>query len=171
MDMTHASRMIFAPLLLLAACQQAPDQRRDEQDGDSISSPIVDDGGPTATEDEAGNQSAARDGAPSGGEAGPIPQAFQGRWGLVAADCGPDKAAAKGLLTITGGMLRFYESVAKPANLSRPAPERLEGRFSFTGEGMEWSKDMSLGLRDNGATLVRTESDPVASYTYRRCAA
>jgi hypothetical protein len=37
-----------------------------------------------------------------------IPPAFHGRWGLVPADCGPDTGAAKGLLTVTGDMLRFY---------------------------------------------------------------
>jgi len=98
-----------------------------------------------------------------------IPAAFHGRWALVAGDCGPDAGAAKGLLTISGGMLRFYESVGKPVIVTYPTPSRMEGRFSFSGEGMDWSKDMVLKLEGKGDTLIRSERDPAASYTYRRC--
>ncbi|HEX7874843.1 MAG TPA: hypothetical protein VF475_18165 [Sphingobium sp.] len=98
-----------------------------------------------------------------------IPAAFQGRWGMVPKDCGPDAAIAKGLMTVDGGKLRFYESVGKPAVVTYPTPMRMEGRFSFSGEGMDWSKDMVLSVK--GDTLTRTEKDPAASYTYTRCPA
>lgn len=100
-----------------------------------------------------------------------IPAAFHGRWGMVPADCGPDASIAKGLMTVNGAMLRFYESVGRPVTIDTPAPDRLSGRFGFTGEGMEWSKDITLTLADNGNAIIRTESDPDTQYRYARCPA
>lgn len=100
-------------------------------------------------------------------EKGPIPLAFRGRWGLIPKDCGTDRAIAKGLMTVTGDMLRFYESVGKPVTVNAPTPASLNGNFAFTGEGMEWTKKITMKL--DGDTLTRTEDDPNASYTYKRC--
>ena len=44
-----------------------------------------------------------------------IPAGLQGRWGLTPADCVPGRSDAKGLLIISPGELRFYESRAVPA--------------------------------------------------------
>lgn len=148
--------------LLLASCKDAPEH---EAGLDNAAIAF----------EEAQRTSTAQDPGAPGNEGTPppalsgIPAAFHGRWGLVAGDCGPDVSVAKGLLTITSDMLRFYESVGKPTRLSHPSPDRLEGRFSFSGEGMEWSKDLTL--RVDGAKLIRNEHDPSASYTYTRCPA
>ncbi|MET0362397.1 MAG: hypothetical protein ABW048_11695 [Sphingobium sp.] len=162
--------IIITTLLSLAACGKAPEKKAD--DGPSASGNIVEE---VAPEREGRNSFSPENAATGANAPSPaehaVPLAFHGRWGMVPGDCGPDAAIAKGLMTVDGKQLRFYESVGKPAVVTSPTPTRLEGRFSFTGEGMDWSKDMTLTLGGNGDTLIRTEKDPTASYTYKRCPA
>ena len=98
---------------------------------------------------------------------------MQGRWGLVAADCEPDHADAKGLLTITADKLRFYESVGTLGDIREGAENRIRASFDFEGEGMEWQRDMTLELQDGGSALVRREFGAEAAtepLRYSRCA-
>lgn len=104
--------------------------------------------------------------APSAG-AGKIPAALQGRWGLSPADCEPNRSDAKGLLVVTANRLSFYESRAVPsANLEADA-DSISGDFSFTGEGENWTKFQALQVK--GRELVRTETNPAASFSYAKC--
>lgn len=102
-----------------------------------------------------------------------IPAAFQGRWGLVAADCEPGRSDAKGLLTITPEKLEFYESVGTLDEIQEAAPERIRASFDFTGEGMTWRRDETLAVEDGGRTLIRRESGDDAApgpFRYGKCA-
>lgn len=160
------TRFAIAATLMLAACD-AGNKDQDRIDNADIADNVVTEVSSTDMQraDNAATNAAV---PPAPGPAGnAVPDAFRGRWGMVPLDCGPDAAIAKGLMTVSGRELRFYESVGKPAVVNYPTPTRMEGRFSFTGEGMEWSKDMTLTVE--GDTLVRTERDPVARYTYTRC--
>jgi hypothetical protein len=98
---------------------------------------------------------------------GAIPAALQGRWGLTPADCTSRRGDAKGLLVVTSGDLRFYESRAVPAPTAEADGDSINGNFSFTGEGQTWTKFETLQRKNN--TLVRTDSNPAASYTYAKC--
>jgi hypothetical protein len=98
---------------------------------------------------------------------GTIPAALHGRWGMTPADCTSARGDTKGLLIVSGDALRFYESVARPNGDTRSSPNSISGDFDFTGEGMNWRKYQALELKDG--KLVRTESDPMASFTYARC--
>lgn len=101
-----------------------------------------------------------------------IPAQFQGRWGLNENDCSGDPAAAKGLLTIDATTLTFYESTGTLDDVTEAARGRLRGNFSFTGEGMEWKRDVVLDLRDDGTVLVRREFGDDASpepFDYMKC--
>ena len=100
-------------------------------------------------------------------EAGTIPAAFHGRWGLTPADCMPNRSDNKGLLVVSADGLRFYEALAKPDGELGFTAKSVSGSFAFTGEGQNWKRHEVLELQDN--KLVRTESDPMASYTYARC--
>ena len=93
---------------------------------------------------------------------------MQGRWGLTPGDCTSTRGDAKGLLLVSEDMLRFYESVARPAGTLETSTNSASGDFAFTGEGMNWKKYEALELQDG--KLVRTESNPMASFTYARCA-
>jgi hypothetical protein len=168
----HHSRPILAATLVatfaLAACGKAPEQT-DAVENAAIANTVENAANGIAAPNEDAQANAAMNaaaGSPSVA-ARAIPAAFHGRWGMVAGDCGPDASIAKGLMTVDGEKLRFYESVGKPAVVTNPTPARMQGRFAFSGEGMEWSKDMTLTL--DGDSLVRTETDPAASYRYMRC--
>jgi hypothetical protein len=105
-------------------------------------------------------------------EAAGIPAAIQGRWGLVAADCEPGRADAKGLLTITADKLEFYESVGELADVEKVADDRIRASFDFEGEGMEWKREMTLELQETGDALVRREFGADAapgSFRYTKC--
>ena len=101
-----------------------------------------------------------------------IPTALQGRWGLVAADCEAGRADAKGLLTITADKLEFYESVGELGETDEVADDRIRATFDFTGEGMEWEREMALELQETGSALVRREFGADAapgSFRYVKC--
>ena len=118
-------------------------------------------GGPPATE------AAAAAPAPQTAARTSIPAEFQGRWGLTPRDCTTALGDAKGLLVVNGRELRFYESRAVPTADAHLTGGVLTGDFRFTGEGQTWTKFERLERQQN--TLVRTESDPTASYTYVKC--
>jgi len=96
-----------------------------------------------------------------------IPAALQGRWGLTPADCMPGRPDAKGLLEISEGGLRFYESRAVPSADVAGDENSIGGNFAFTGEGQSWTKYEALKL--DKAVLTRTETKPSASFTYAKC--
>jgi hypothetical protein len=97
-----------------------------------------------------------------------IPAAFQGRWGLTPGDCTSTRGDNKGLLTVASNQLTFYEARAKPAGDLEQTRTSVSGDFAFTGEGQTWKRHQVIELQDR--KLVRTESNPMASYTYARCA-
>ena len=104
-------------------------------------------------------------GAPQAASA--IPAALQGRWGLSPGDCTSTRGDAKGLLVIGPDDLQFYESRAVPASDTQHSADSISGNFAFTGEGQSWTKFEALVVK--GQELVRTESNPMASFTYARC--
>lgn len=102
-----------------------------------------------------------------------IPPAVRGRWGLVPADCTSTRGDAKGLLIVEADKLRFYESVGALGEASESGENAIRATFSFTGEGMEWTRDQTLEVRDGGKTLIRREHGPEAApepFKYAKCA-
>jgi len=99
-----------------------------------------------------------------------IPAAFQGRWGMVPADCTTTRGDDKGLITVDSNSIKFYESRATLAKATLNAPENFTGDFKFTGEGQTWTKPQNLKLTGSSNTLIRSETDPAMSFTYKRCA-
>lgn len=101
-----------------------------------------------------------------------IPQAVQGRWGLVPEDCTPDHGDEKGLLIIGPDSLEFYESHATLGAIAERSDTRIRATFAFTGEGMEWAQDVVLDAQDGGKTLIRRDYGPEAApgpFKYSRC--
>jgi hypothetical protein len=96
-----------------------------------------------------------------------IPAALHGRWGLTPADCTSTRGDAKGLLVVSGDGLQFYESRAVPTANVGNSSDSFSADFAFTGEGQSWTKFETLQLKKE--KLVRTESSPMASFTYARC--
>lgn len=100
-------------------------------------------------------------------DAGAIPAPLRGRWGLEPADCTSTKGDAKGLLIVSADDLKFYESRAVPGDDAGTTANSISGQFNFTGEGQSWTRFEALQLQKDG--LVRTESNPAASFTYAKC--
>ena len=93
-----------------------------------------------------------------------IPADMQGRWGLTATECTADPSIAKGLMVVEGGTL---------AAVTGGSETELQGQFAFTGEGMEWERDLVLTLSDGGDTLTRLDTgddENAGSFDYVRCA-
>lgn len=96
-----------------------------------------------------------------------VPAAMQGRWGLTPADCEPGRTDAKGLMIISAIDLKFYESRAVPGGDVQTSPQIVSGNFHFTGEGQTWTRYEAIKV--DGQKLIRTESNPTASFTYAKC--
>lgn len=166
MHLTIRSAMAaLTAALLLAACSQ------DE------AAPVDAEVSPASPADAATrmpDETSLADPAPAGPtvQADAIPAALQGRWGLVAADCEPGRSDAKGLMEVSGDTLRFYESRGTLGKVATASANDLRAVFAFTGEGMEWTRDMRLRL--TGDRLERSEfgADAIAQpLLYERCPA
>ena len=161
--------LCMIPLAMLAACG-GPGPVSDDA-GNSASLPAPETSRASDPSGAAPQANAAKPPRPATGP-GPaasaaIPAALHGRWGMTPDDCTSTRGDDKGLLTISAGELRFYESRAVPTSNVQSSPQSFSADFAFTGEGMEWTKFQTLQLQDD--KLVRTESNPTTSYTYARC--
>jgi len=170
MRAVRATLVALATALALTACEKrdpvadeadntaglpSPDKVAGARDG----APIIDGSPPT-------NVATAPAAAPPA-PAAAIPAALHGRWGLTPADCTSTRGDTKGLLVVSGDGLRFYESHAVPARNIRASSDSIGGDFAFTGEGQTWTKFETLQIKKD--KLIRTESNPMASFTYARC--
>jgi hypothetical protein len=149
------------------------------------SDPVAEDAENVTALPSVDNVAGGRDGAPSAdgsppqagtntptasastGRAAAIPSALQGRWGLTPGDCTAARGDDKGVLVVASNGLQFYESTAVPAANVQASDDSFSADFAFSGEGQNWTKYQALTLDDD--RLVRTESSPMASFTYARC--
>jgi hypothetical protein len=158
--------------LALAGCSKGEQQPPVE--ASATASPGAPAPGPASAPASGSNASAPATGAEASAPLSPtIPQAIQGRWGLVPADCTSDRGDAKGLLVIGPDSLRFYESAGKLGAIAERDDSRIRARFAFTGEGQAWQRDVVLDAQDGGKTLIRREYGADAApgpFRYRRCA-
>ena len=149
-------------VISIAACSA-----RDPVDDRAVGSagpPDINVPAPSATGEPHGpTTAAAADPAP----AAKIPAALQGRWALAPRDCTSARGDAKGLLVVTPDDLRFYESRAVPAADAQADEDSIGGNFAFTGEGQSWMKYEALKVEKQ--KLTRTETHPVASFSYAKC--
>lgn len=161
-------RLIAAFVLIaaLAGCSQSDAIAGDTGNIDSLAAQNLPTSSPLG--EPPANAVAAEAAQPaSDGSATTIPAALHGRWGLSPRDCTSSLGDAKGLLVVNGRELRFYESRAVPSTGIQTSPDTISGTFAFTGEGQKWSRYQALQVQDG--KLVRTERDPLASFTYARC--
>ena len=151
----------FAMLTVVACSGRDP---VDDQAKNTAGLPSINEPAPDATGAPPANAVAAQ---PGTAPAATIPAALHGRWGLTPADCTSTKGDAKGLLVVGPDNLKFYESRAVPGPDTETTADSISGKFAFTGEGQTWSKYEAIELQKQ--QLVRTESNPMASFTYARC--
>lgn len=104
------------------------------------------------------------------GDSNSVPVAIRGRWALVPADCTSTRGDAKGLIEIGANQVKFYESVATLGTVKERGTGRIRADWSFIGEGMTWSRDMSMSVL--GDQLIRREFGEGAmdqALTYTKC--
>lgn len=102
-----------------------------------------------------------------------IPVALRGAWGMVPGDCTSTRGDAKGLLRVSATTLTFYESVGRLGTVKDRSENSLRADYAFTGEGMEWTRDITLTVSNGGNTLTRYDrggEEPGEPFTYTRCA-
>ena len=166
---THA--WILAGAIALAACGNSDPVAPDAENATAL--PSLDnvagghDGVPSADGAPPQSTAAAPAASTASGPVAAIPAVLHGRWGMTPGDCTSTRGDAKGLLIISSDGLRFYESSAKPVANAETSPNSFSADFAFTGEGQTWSKYQALSLDSD--RLIRTESSPMASFTYARC--
>jgi hypothetical protein len=155
--------------LALAGCGDGKEAATNDSvvlaDDNVATTPAPPEAAPTATPSPAASP------APDAGSG--IPIALHGRWGLVPADCTSTRGDNKGLLTINGTTLRFYESVGTLGKVAERDAGRIAADFAMTGEGQEWTRRMTLDTADGGKTLVRREQGADAmpdALRYQKCA-
>lgn len=96
-----------------------------------------------------------------------IPAALHGRWGLTPGDCTSSRGDAKGQILISADTIRFYESVAKPAQVRARTDTSIRGDFAFVGEGQTWTSPMQWTV--SGRQLTRVDSQANSKLVYTRC--
>ena len=162
----------IASIMTMGACSGSHDPVADNADNASASQAEVDVLPPDESDSTPANQLESGVDDPTlpapTASSGKIPASLHGRWGMTPGDCTSTKGDAKGLLTVSAEGLKFYESVAKPAGELKTSDDSASGDFTFTGEGMTWKKYEVLEIQSN--KLVRTESSPMKSFAYVRCA-
>ena len=160
--------------LALAACQQNDETNIAIDEGNSLNAEIEtlppdESTGTDFNADDDSGANAANPVPPDG--AVTIPAQFHGRWGMVPADCTSTRGDAKGLIAVDATGIKFYESRATLAKVAMNAPENFTGDFKFTGEGQTWTKPQNLKLTGSSNTLIRSETEPAMTFTYKRCTA
>jgi hypothetical protein len=159
-------------VLTAAACGGSEPVDEDAQNADGLETVVAE---ANATANAVRNGADPAPPAPGTGEraitpasptpGGIIPAQYQGRWGMVAADCTSTRGDAKGLMTIGDTSIRFYESTATLEEQRPAIATSFSGRFAFRGEGQSWEKVMTFTR--TGDALKRAEEE--GTFTYTRC--
>ncbi|KLE34926.1 hypothetical protein [Aurantiacibacter luteus] len=145
--------------LALSACDAAPEATAPDPAADAPAADV---------ETPAPNSDAS---IPAAQPVTAIPAAMQGRWGMTEADCDPNEPANKGLMTIDGTTLTFYESVAEIGQAMLAGDNALRGTFDYEGEGMQWSRDLTLTLSGPDTLVLEEIGDdaPPGPRSYSKC--
>lgn len=157
--------MTLAVILAVAACGKRDPVASGANDVTGLPAPAKP-AAPSPVGGPPSNQAAAQ-ASSSPSSRTPVPAALQGRWGLTPADCTAPLGEAKGLLVVNADELRFYESRAVPVAGVQTDNHSISGNFNFAGQGRTWAKSETFELQNN--KLVRTETNPTASFTYAKC--
>lgn len=174
--MTDVRALLSAGLLLLASCggpstETGQDKSADEGEATqaTVQQPV-----PENLTDDPRNEAVPLEPPAAGATPKPaalteFPATFQGRWGLVPADCEPGRSDAKGLMEVGPKSLRDYESRGNVTRLLERDGGGVEAVLAFTGEGMEWTSTQAFTLQQGGRALVREERSPPTSLHYTKC--
>jgi hypothetical protein len=98
-----------------------------------------------------------------------FPKAYFGRWGMTVNDCAWGASDAKGLLSIQGSLVKFYESTGTMRNGKRETLNSVSSDFEMVGEGQKWQTHVRYRLVDDRQQLIRQDAGDAQEYVYQRC--
>lgn len=98
-----------------------------------------------------------------------FPTAYNGRWGMNIGDCALGASDSKGLISIQGSLVKFYESVGTMRNGKRETLYTVSSDFEMVGEGQKWQTHTRYRLIDERKSLIRQDSGTDQPYVYTRC--
>jgi hypothetical protein len=115
---------------------------------------------PTPTAPAAPAEPAANAVEPAAATTTSLPAAYHGVFDQTAAACGSSSSVYR--LTVTGGELRFHESLGDVKSVTPDGANAVRVAASYSGEGMTWSNIQRIALSDGGQMLTITgEGAPV----------
>lgn len=148
----------IAPLLwtmaLLAGCGGHPAKRNEQA---AVNIIVADDGKPVGVANSISGRTVARD----------LPTAFQGHWGLTAADCDLSRPDAPGLMKIRGNVLDFQASTARVRTLRSQDGYHVVAELDVRAGGRTEQHSETLALELGGTRLTRTV--PGGTLRYEHC--
>lgn len=98
-----------------------------------------------------------------------FPTAYNGRWGMTPGDCILGASDAKGLISIQGSLVKFYESVGTMRNGKRETLFAISSDFEMVGEGQKWQTHARYQLETDRKSLIRQDSGTGQRFAYTRC--
>jgi hypothetical protein len=161
--MARMKRACLIVTVLLAGCGRPPAVDEGAEQADAL--PVVNRPSASATGEPPEDGATLATSLPA--PAAAIPAGLHGHWALSPTDCAVAPSDTKGLLVIGPGELRFQDSRAVPLRGVQTSAESVSGDFVFEGKGKSWTSYQSLQLRKD--KLLRTQSNPSATFTYARC--
>lgn len=97
-----------------------------------------------------------------------LPPAFEGRWGMTPADCDIARGDTRGLLSITGSKLTFWDAGATASVVGGSSRYKVVADLALSDHGRKWQRRDTFELTNAGTTLQRTEAAG-KTYRYERC--
>lgn len=98
-----------------------------------------------------------------------FPASYFGRWGMTTGDCDPAASDAKGLISVQGSLVKFYESVATMTSGKRETLHSVSGEFQVLGEGQKWKTSTRYRLSEDRQKLTRQDAGIDSPIAYSRC--
>ena len=158
--------------LALAACSKPAEPNNAAINNDAAAPNSVETIAPSESVDTSNAGTEAGNATPPAALPTAIPAQFQGRWGLNGADCTSTRGDAKGLLTIDGKQLKFYESRGTLDHVLGATATTFDARYGFAGEGQSWMRTERFTLAGDKLqrrTDAEPGQEPPVNLTYGRC--
>lgn len=98
-----------------------------------------------------------------------LPPAFEGRWGMKPEDCDIARSDTRGLLSVTGSKLTFYDAAATATVIGGSSRYKVVADLALSDRGRKWQRRDTFELTNAGTVLQRTEQDTGKTYRYEHC--
>lgn len=98
-----------------------------------------------------------------------LPPAFEGRWGMKPEDCDIARSDTRGLLSVAGSKLTFYDAAATATVIGGSSRYKVVADLALSDRGRKWRRRDTFELTNAGTVLRRTEQDTGKTYRYDHC--